>query len=143
MTSPVALWGVVGLALCAAEMLAPGFFLLWIGLAAIGVSAATALFTLGGHGQIAAFVVLALALVGLAAARLRARPGTDAVNAPTAGLIGATCTALQFRAGEGRVQFRDATWQARVTEGATPAPGDVMRVVGLDGTTLLVQPTKL
>ena len=137
--NPVLLWGIAGLALCGAEMLLPGVFLLWIGLAAIGVSAATALFPLGWPGQIAAFVALALALIAFAAARIRARPNRDPVNAPAAGLIGATCTAVDFRAGEGRVQLRDGTWQARIAGGGNPVPGDIMRVVALEGTILVVR----
>ena len=133
-----ALWAVAGLLLCAAEMLAPGVFLLWIGLAACGTGALTALFALGWHAQLGAFVVLALGLVGLAALRLRHRPPRDVVNAPAAGLIGATCRALAFEAGEGRVSLRDGTWEARVADASSPADGEVLRVVGLDGTTLLV-----
>ncbi len=133
-----ALWAVAGLALCAAEMLAPGVFLLPIGLAACGAGAATALLALGWHAQLGAFVVLALALVGLAALRLRRRPSRDLVNAPAAGLIGTTCRALAFEAGEGRVSLRDGAWPARVADASAPADGEVMRVVGLDGTTLLV-----
>lgn len=133
-----ALWAVAGLLLCAAEMVVPGVFLLWIGLAACGAGALTALFALGWHGQLAAFVALALALVGFAAMRLQRRPQRDVVNAPSAGLIGATCRALAFEAGEGRVSLRDGTWQARVADASAPAEGEVMRVVGLDGTTLLV-----
>ncbi len=139
MMNPIALWGVAGLALCAAEMLAPGVFLLWIGLAAIGTSAAVALFAVGGAAQLAVFVGLALALIGIAALRLRARPRADAVNTPDAGLIGASCTAIDFHAGEGRVRLRDGAWQARVAGGGNPVAGDVMRVVALDGTTLVVR----
>ena len=137
-----ALWAVAGLILCAAEMLAPGVFLLWIGLAACGTGAASAIFGLGWHAQLGTFVVLALALVGLVALRLRRRPPHDPVNAPSAGLIGATCHALAFKAGEGRVNFRDGTWPARVADASAPAEGEVMRVVGLDGTTLLVARTE-
>lgn len=133
-----ALWAVAGLILCAAEMVAPGVFLLWVGLAACGTGAAAALFGLGWHAQFGAFVALAVALVGLAALRLQRRPPQDAVNAPNAGLIGATCHALAFQAGEGRVSLRDGTWQARVADASAPQAGEAMRVVGLDGTTLLV-----
>ncbi len=137
MTAP-ALWFVAGLALCAAEMLAPGVFLLWIGLAACGAGVAAEAFSLGWHGQVACFVGLALGLILIAALRTRRRPRGDTVNAPDAGLIGATCHALAFEAGEGRVRLRDGTWQARVADGDTPQAGEAMRIIGLDGTTLLV-----
>lgn len=136
--SPVATWLVAGLVLCAAEMVAPGVFLLWIGLAACGTGAVAAAFDLGWTSQLGVFVVLTLVLIGLAGWRLRHRPPRDVVNAPAAGLIGATCHALAFQAGEGRVSLRDGTWAARVADASSPASGEVMRVVGLDGTTLLV-----
>jgi membrane protein implicated in regulation of membrane protease activity len=137
--SPVAIWLVAGLVLCAAEMLAPGVFLLWIGLAACGTGAIAAAFSMSWEGQLALFVGLTVVLIGLAAWRLRRQPARDVVNAPAAGLIGATCHALAFQAGEGRVSLRDGTWAARVADASTPASGDVLRVVGLDGTTLLVE----
>ena len=120
-------------------MLAPGFFLIWIGLAAGGTGVVTAVFGLDWHGQLGAFTALAMALVGLAAWRLQRRPVPDLVNDPTAGLIGASCYALGFQAGEGRVSLRDGTWQARVADASSPVAGEVLRVVGLDGTTLLVE----
>lgn len=131
-----ALWLVAGLLLGAQELIAPGFFLLWIGLAACGTGLLTTAAGLGWHWQLAAFAILAIALVAVAATRRR--PVPDTVNAPNAGLIGATCTALAFRAGEGRVSFRDGTWQARAASAPDPETGDVLRVVALDGTTLVV-----
>ena len=132
------LWAIAGLLLCAAELIAPGVFLLWIGLAAIGAGALAALFALGWHAQIAAFIALALILI--AAVFRRVRPhGPDLVNAPNAGLVGSHCTALEFRGGEGRVRLRDGAWQARIGGTTAPAPGATLRVVGLDGTTLLVE----
>lgn len=139
MISPIVAWGLAGLVLCGAEMLLPGVFLLWIGVAAIGTCATTAIFGLGGVGQLAVFVALALVLIAAVAARMRARPSRDAVNAPDVGLIGATCTAIDFQAGVGRVHLRDGAWQARLAGGGTPVPGDVMRVVSLEGTTLVVR----
>jgi membrane protein implicated in regulation of membrane protease activity len=133
-----AVWMVGGLAVAALEMLAPGVFLLWIGLAALGTGVAAELAALGGEGQLAVFVGLTAALVAAAWQRVRRRVATDAVNAPAAGLIGQTCRALTFRDGEGRVALGDGTWQARLAEGGEPAEGAALKVVGLDGTTLLV-----
>jgi membrane protein implicated in regulation of membrane protease activity len=69
---------------------------------------------------------------------MRRRPQLDAVNAPASGLIGQMCRALDFRDGEGRVALGDGTWTARVTDSSQPAAGQALKVVGLDGTTLLV-----
>ena len=54
------------------------------------------------------------------------------------GLIGQSCRALAFQDGEGRVSFGDGTWSARMADRTTPATGQPLRIVGLDGTTLLV-----
>ena len=131
-----AIWLIAGLLVGALELVLPGYFLLWIGLAACGAGLLTLAFDPGWHWQLAAFSILAMALVAIAA--VRRRPIPDTVNAPNAGLIGTTCYALGFEAGEGRVRLRDGTWRARITDGAIPAPEEPMRIVGLDGTTLLV-----
>ncbi len=131
-----AIWLLAGLLLGALELILPGYFLLWIGLAAMGAGLLTTVFAFGLHWQLAAFTTLAVALICVAA--MRRRPVPDTVNAPNAGLIGTTCYALGFEAGEGRVRFRDGTWQARITGGLTPQANEPLRIVGLDGTTLLV-----
>jgi len=132
-----AAWAVAGLVLAGLEMLAPGVFMLPIGLAALGTAAATALLLLGWHGQVAVFVALTLALVGAAWQLRRRRPAGDPVNAPSAGLLGQTCHAIAFQDGEGRVRLGDTTWSARA-QGPSPNPGQPLRVVGLQGTVLLV-----
>lgn len=131
-----ALWLIAGLLLAALELIAPGFFLLWIGLALCGTGLLTGIFGLGWPGQLAFFSALAVAFVGLAARRRRTTP--DTVNDPNVGLLGATCYALAFEAGEGRVRLRDGSWQARMADGGSPLEDEPLRVVGLDGTTLLV-----
>lgn len=133
-----AIWMVAGLAIAALEMLAPGVFLLWIGLAALLTGIAVELAGFGGQAQVALFVALTIGLIGLAAMRLRRRPQLDAVNAPAAGLIGHICRAIDFRDGEGRVSLGDGTWSARISDGSHPVAGQALKVVGLDGTTLLV-----
>lgn len=135
--TPAAWWMVAGLALCGAEMLVPGVFLLPVGVAALLAGAVTWALDLAGFGQWAVFIALMAALVGAAAWRTR-RPAPDRLNAPTAGLIGATCRAVQFEGGEGRVALGDGTWSARLAGADAPEPGCMLRVVGLEGTTLLV-----
>ncbi len=134
-----ALWMVSGLVLAGLEMLAPGVFLLWIGLAALGTGAAAEALGFGWPGQVALFVGLTVVLIGAIGLRLRGRSTADRVNAPEAGLIGQTCRAVAFQGLEGRVSLGDGTWYARLAAGGTePAVGQALRVVGLDGTVLLV-----
>lgn len=138
MTLAGASWIVGGLVVAALEMLAPGAFLLWVGMGALVAGVATELFGLSWHWQIGVFVAATLVLVAAVAPRLRRPRKPDAVNAPEAGLIGQTCRALQFRDGEGRVALGDSTWSARAVPPAYPQPGDPLLVTGLDGTVLLV-----
>lgn len=138
-----AVWMVAGLVLAGLEMLAPGVFLLWIGLAALGTGVATELLGAGSEAQAGLFVVLTAGLIGGVALRLRRRTAVAGVNAPGDGLIGQTCQALTFSGPEGRVSLGDGTWYARMVghlgDGVVqPAAGQTLRVVGLDGTVLLV-----
>ena len=138
--SPGEIWVIAGLLMCALEMLAPGVFLLPTGLAAMGAGVVTILAGLDWPGQVLVFLLLMAAMVGLVLLRMRQRPASvDRVNAPAAGLVGQTCRAIGFDAGEGRVSLGDGTWSARVVDRSAPAAGAVLRVVGLDGTTLLVR----
>lgn len=138
--TPGAWWIIAGLLGCAAEMVVPGAFLLPIGLAACATGIVTEAAGLGRTGQVGAFVALTAALVGAAAVRLRLRRRPpDALNAPGADVIGQTCRALEFEGTEGRVSLRDGTWPARMSAPPPPAPGEALRVVGLEGTTLLVE----
>ena len=133
------IWIIAGLVGCGLEMLAPGVFLLPTGVAAVGAGVLTLAVGLGLTGQVLAFLGLTVALVGLTALRMRRRAAPpDQVNAPSAGLIGQSCRSLGFEAGEGRVSLGDGTWAARMVEDSTPEAGTVLRVVGLDGTVLLV-----
>ncbi len=141
------LWIIAGLIGCGAEMVVPGVFLLPIGVAAVLTGVAAWAFDLGWTAQWLWFSAGMVVLVSLAAWRMRraARvPGRvmDRLNGPDAGLIGATCRAVTFAGGQGRVLLGDGAWPARLANGALPYPaeGTVMLVVGLEGTTLVVTP---
>jgi membrane protein implicated in regulation of membrane protease activity len=141
--SAAAWWSVGGLTLAALEMVVPGFFLLWIGLGAIGTGAATGVLDLGAHAQLSVFIVLTAVLICVVAVRMLKRRNPDLVNAPGMGLIGQMCRAIDFRDGEGRVSLGDGTWPARMPGALRhgdeqPANGTPLKVIGLEGTTLLV-----
>lgn len=136
---PGEVWIIAGLLGCALEMGAPGVFLLPTGLAAVGAGMVTMLAQLDWRGQVLVFLALMAVLVGVAALLMRRRVVATSVNAPAAGLVGQTCRALVFEAGEGRVSLGDGAWPARMVDGSAPASGAVLRVMGLDGTTLLVR----
>lgn len=135
--TPGAWWVVAGLMACGAEMLVPGVFLLPVGAAAVVTGVAVFL----GCGTDAAWLVFVtgLAVAVGAASWLRRGPARkDATNGPDAGLVGATCVAEVFEGGQGRVRLGDGAWPARMTDRSEPAWGSHLRVVGVDGTTLVV-----
>lgn len=135
---PSLAWLLAGIVTCGAEMLIPaGGYLLWIGAAAFGAGVLTQAFGLAVVGQVASFVTLVAALLGLS--RLR-RPTDPVMNAPDTAILGRTCRAIAFEGLEGRVRLADGSWSARLATGTQPLPDALMRVVGRDGTTLLVVP---
>ncbi len=132
------IWLVAGLVLLMLEMLAPGVFMMWLGLAALGTGLTTLSAGIGFELQVVTFGVLAAIslAVGL---RLRRHP--TRLNTQQAGLAGRAATALTFRGREGRVRVGDSDWAARVpTDVKQPEPGARLRVAGVDGTVLIVRP---
>jgi inner membrane protein len=132
------LWLGAGLALLLGELVVPGAFLMWIGLAGLGTGAVV-WFGLDGLGpQILCFAALAAAAIAVGM-RFRRRPSPH-VNTPDSGLVGRTAHALAFHGAEGRVRVGDSDWPARLAVAATTAPGAPLRVVAVEGLTLVVEP---
>ncbi|MDP4024609.1 NfeD family protein [Methylobacterium sp. NEAU 140] len=136
---PVWAWVVAGLALAAAEIVAPGVFLIWLGLAALATGLATALAPLPWPVQALLFAVLSLACVGLAL-RLNRRHVLrhgPRLNRPDRGLVGREATLSEpIVDGAGRLRCDDTLW--RVTGPDLPA-GARVRVTGIEGTVLVVR----
>jgi membrane protein implicated in regulation of membrane protease activity len=129
------IWLIAGVLLLIAEAPVPGLYLMWLGLAAIGTAVVTLTAGLRLEAEVAVFAVLAAISVAVGW-RLR-RPRVAAVNTPQSGLAGRAATALAFRGAEGRVRVGDSDWPARMIDGIEPTPHAALRVVGVDGTTLL------
>ncbi len=134
-------WWLLGVVLMVLEVLAPGFFLLWMGVAAalVGVLAA-ALPGLAPEWQGLAFAALSVGAIAGWHAWQQRHPGTSEaplLNRRGEQLIGRVLeleTAIV--AGEGRARLGDASWKVRGPE--LPA-GSRVRVVGVDGTVLRVE----
>jgi membrane protein implicated in regulation of membrane protease activity len=132
------IWVVAGLGLLIAEMLLPGVFMMWLGLAACGAGLLTLAFHFGFAAQVVSFGILtAIALsVGL-----RVRRPRHVIHTEREGLIGRPATALVFQGRDGRVRLGDTDWPARVPPDiAPPDPGARLRVAQVDGTVLIVRP---
>lgn len=131
-------WMAAGMALMVMEAFAPGAFMVWLGLAALGTGIAVH-FGLGPFAwQVVGFGVLAAALIGVALKLRRKRP-ESLVNTPQSGLVGRDAHALNFEGLEGRVRLGDSDWPARLRPGSpVPAPMAALRVVAVEGMVLIV-----
>ncbi|MCJ2140486.1 NfeD family protein [Methylobacterium sp. E-066] len=131
-------WVIAGLVLAGAEIVVPGVFLIWFGLAALATGLAAALIPIPWQAQTLLFAGLAVVLVGLAT-RLHRRAGPhDAIlNRPDRGLIGREgVLAEPIVQGTGRIRFDDTLWRI---EGPDLPAATRVRVVGLSGTVLKVE----
>jgi len=136
---PGVVWIVAGLVLLGMEIMCPGVFMMWLGIAGILAGLIVWQLDWGFAGQVSVFAVLA---VGALAVGIRLRPrAKQTLNTQIAGLTGRQATALSFNGREGRVRLGDSDWSARVATGAAiPEPGAHLRVDGVDGTILVVRP---
>ena len=134
-------WLTLGVVLAAAEMVAPGVYLLWLGLAAIATVIMTLLLDMSVPLQVVDFVVLSLIAAFSARRFLAEKPIESAdplMNRRGARMIGQTALVVQaIEHGSGRVKHGDSEWIAR---GPAIAAGERVRIVGCVGSALQVEP---
>ncbi|MGB3500249.1 MAG: NfeD family protein [Mesorhizobium sp.] len=137
-------WMVLGFALLAIEILVPGVFLLWIGIAAILVGALSLqLWDVSWwmwQTQVIVFLVLALisAYVGHRIMRNRQSSSDEPLlNRRDEQLVGRTATLQEpILEGRGRIRIDDTVWKVK---GPDAAPGTRVRVVSAKGGELVVE----
>lgn len=133
-------WLVLGVVLATAEMLVPGYFLIWLAAAALLTGALSLATPIPLAIQVALFAGLSVAAVLAAKRWLRDNPIVSAdplMNDRGARLVGETVVVTQSIAGgNGRVRLGDSEWGVR---GPDAEPGTRMRVSGHDGAVLLVE----
>jgi membrane protein implicated in regulation of membrane protease activity len=137
----VAGWAAVALLLFAAETMAPGAFMLWMGFAAavvfLGVLLVDGIPLLA---QVAAFVVLSFISIQIYRTWFRGKARESdkpLLNRRAEQLVGKVATLDQaIVGGRGRVKIDDAFW---VVDGPDLPVGTRVRVVAVDGMTLKVQ----
>lgn len=139
--SPAWLWLIAAMVLAIAEIVAPGFFLIWLAGAAAVTGAVAFLFDLPVAGQALVFALASVVAVYGGRryfARHPAHSPDPALNDRIARLIGEVVTVVEpIGDGGGRVKVGDGVWSA---EGPPAATGARVRVIGARGTTLLVEP---
>lgn len=136
-------WWVLGLVLLAAEILMPGVFLIWIGIAAIIVGCLSLLFWSDPFWvwqvQILIFAMLAV-VAAIGGRRIMARSGKSdepLLNKRGASLVGRTATLSEpISEGRGRIRIDDTTW---VVSGPDLPVGTQVRVVESTGRELRVE----
>ncbi len=136
-------WAAVALLLFAVETLAPGAFMLWLGLAAVAVFLGVLLIPgVPLLAQVAAFIVLSFVSIQVYRTWFRGRgrerqSDQPMLNRRAQQLVGRV-VALEHGIvqGRGRVQIADAYWDVSGPE--LPA-GMQVRIVGVNGMTLQVQ----
>jgi membrane protein implicated in regulation of membrane protease activity len=135
-------WLSLGLILGVAEMVAPGFFLMWLGLAALIVGILDYFLPITLAYQVAMFAILSVLTVFAGKKFLQINPiESDDVNLNDRGarMTGEIVTVVEPIAnGHGRVKVGDSVWNAR---GMDAAMGASVRVIGADGAVLLVEGT--
>jgi len=134
-------WAAIALLLFAAEAMAPGAFMLWLGLAAavvfVGVLVVPGIPLLA---QAAAFVVLSFVSIQVYRTWFRGKERTSdrpALNRRAQALVG-TVVPLERAIvnGRGRVQIADAYWDV---SGPDLPAGAAVRIVAAEGMTLAVR----
>ena len=139
---PEWLWLIGGVVLLIAELIAPGFFLVFIGAAAIATGLAALVLPVGVPLQLAIFAVLAFLAARIGGRRaysMRYEHSTDPfLNDRVKRLLGQVVLATQpIDSNGGRVRVGDSEWSAR---GGPAQPGERVRIVDIDGNCLKVEP---
>jgi hypothetical protein len=134
------LWMIGGVILLIAEIMAPGVFLVWIGIAAIVTGLFALLFGIGVAGQLGLFALYAVVAV-LAGKRFYAVREVEhsgpRLNNPSERLIGRRVVVVQpVDEDSGRVRVGDSEWSAR---GGPAQPGERVRITGVEGNCLIVE----
>ena len=133
-------WWVLGLLLLGIEVIAPGFFFLWFGIAAILIGIGALLFTWPWQWQVIGFLVVSV-VAALIGRRYAGKPDVESedphLNLRAGRLKGRTFVLGEpIREGRGRVRVDDTVWQVR---GPDLPAGSRVVVTGADGPVLEVE----
>jgi membrane protein implicated in regulation of membrane protease activity len=139
-------WMVLGFVLLALEILVPGVFLLWIGIAALVTGAISLMIWDAGawlwQVQVLVFLLLSLVSAYLGNRLMGGRNGGQSdqplLNRRSEQLIGRTATLTEpIQEGRGRIQLGDTLW---LVSGPDLPIGTRVRVASVQGSELIVEP---
>jgi inner membrane protein len=135
-------WLGAGLVLLTLEALLPGVFLVWLGLAALATGIITLLVPLSATMSLVLFAILGLASI-LIGRKVQSGQKTEVTDAPFLNDRGKSMIGKVYAVeaaiveGAGSVRIGDSVWRVI---GADAAVGAHVKVTGIDGGTLLVEP---
>jgi len=137
------LWMIGGVLLLITEIVAPGFFLVFIGAAALATGAFALMFGLGLPAQLALFALYSMVAVMIGRRVYGDSPPAaedTMLNDRSARLIGRSVIVVEpVDDHGGRVRVGDSDWSAR---GGPAAAGERVRITGIDGNCLSVEPDR-
>ncbi len=135
-------WIIAGLVLLGLELLAPGTFFMWLGIAAVAVGLVSFFNDVGWQIELVLFVVFAIASV-IVGRRYFARNADESTDTPGLNERGQSYVGREVTLaeplvdGRGRVKLGDTMWRV---EGPSLPAGTQVRVTGVRSGTLLIEP---
>jgi len=139
--SPHWAWLILAAALATAEVLVPGFFLIWFALAAFATGLIALLLSVPVAIQLVIFAGFAVVSVYAGRRWFKMNPIESAdpkLNDRGARMVGEIVTVVEaIEAGGGRVKIGDSVWSAK---GPDTAVGAKVRISALDGGAVVVEP---
>ncbi|HWJ38580.1 MAG TPA: NfeD family protein [Sphingomicrobium sp.] len=139
---PAWVWLIGGVLLLTAELIAPGFFLMFVGVAAILTGLLSLALPIGSALQLGAFAILAIVIARVGGRRAYAsrydHSSDPSLNNPVHRLLGRVVLVVEpVDSNGGRVRVGDSVWPAR---GGPARVGERVRVVDVEGNCLKVEP---
>jgi len=138
------LWWILALVLIGLEVAIPGYFMLWIGIAAAAtgllllVAPSLSLLAQAVAFAALAFIACAIYWYGLRPRLQRHSAGDERLNRRGAQMVGQRYVLIEpIVNGRGKAQVGDGQW---LVSGPDLPLGSTVEVLGVDGTTLKVRP---
>jgi membrane protein implicated in regulation of membrane protease activity len=132
-------WWILGIVLLCIELVAPGTFMLWFGVAAIAVGIISLLVDWSWQAQLIAFGVFSVITVGLSRFFLRSKPSegdTPYLNKRALAIVGRRFVLSEpIVNGRGRLSIDDTVWRI---EGPDLPAGTHVTVSSVHGSRLVV-----
>jgi membrane protein implicated in regulation of membrane protease activity len=133
-------WLILGCILLGLEVLLPGIFMLWFGVAALATGTLALVAPIGFEWQLISFALASL--ISVLIGRKLYSSNEAASDQPLLHKRGAQLIGQSFKVkkaienGKGKVQVGDSVW---IVKGEDAEVGTIVKVVALDGNTLIVE----